>query len=1171
LQPNNNNPDGTANTVSGKIRPGRIALLIAATIILVIGATITWFINDTDRIRRLAEGLVTNLTDRPFHIRGDFDFHLGSDITIYATDVEWINAPWSSQSTMLSVSRAEASVNVRSLIFPPIIISNAMASDARLDFEWDQDGVSNWLLVDPNRPPREEPLHPLPLLLDKADLKNVEIHFKHPGLTNELIVLVNNATQQQDESNRLVLSIDSTVEDRNFTIDGRIGPFPELVIAGAVDFDLAAVGPNAILNAAGSVGNLAGLKDLSLDADFSAPEIAAVLDTLNLPEVTRGKAALSGKLTTGEDTAAGELTGSVGEFDVDGQFQVASLQNLDGITAKLLSQGPSANAAFNIVGLTGMPREPYRIEIDLEDKDAGLRIDSLAFESAGATVTGSGLIKDFPALRNMDLEVEIQAEDIARYKDLLPTKTVPNVPLNLNARIESNVEDSKDKVVAEARLGRLTAGTTGILTEETGFAGSTFDFTLAIPDATDAAGLLGVTLSRPENIEASGTAAIQTDAIKLDIQRGLIGTHNFTAQGQIPLGDGQQGIDFATTAQGKSLANLVQLFASSERIPAMPYDLRGNVSLAGNKLALRPLGGRIGTNNIRVSGDLRLGQATPDLDLSIDLDGTDLGAVLLTQGIEGGPAEQYSLSTLVKYSNETVSLSGIEFKTSDDFLGGALKIGNPDGALLVDFDLEASGDDLQSLAPEISFYKPAAAPFEIRAKGQLNKKKVDISELKANIGAAKVLLGGELTFPPELKANNVKFAASGPSLRDLGTIAGWEFRSLPFKVSATMQGSNNALSISDFTATADRSDLRGRFNLVTGEKPAIDLQLDSRLLDFRDLEARIEDIETAAGEAKPEAKEKAREEKGKDSRLIPDQVIPVEWLNALDANVKLDIGEFVTKRLDLGTVNVEAKLRDGTLDIERFAANTKKGRLRGTVRIDQAEVIPAVEANATAKNLVIALGELNETLRETNPGQNIDLHLRGKGKTYRDLAASLNGYIWLRGDKRKIDKSQIDFLFGDFLTEVFTTLNPFAKKDPSQTLECNALLFEVTDGLVQTAPAILLRTDKLNMAAVGGVNLANEKIDFGIEATPRSGIGLSAGDLVNPFVKITGTLAKPGLGIDPQGTLIEGGAAVATMGLTIVAKSMYKRWLSPKQTCQTLTEEARKIRLARDPEHVPLD
>ena len=109
------------------------------------------------------------------------------------------------------------------------------------------------------------------------------------------------------------------------------------------------------------------------------------------------------------------------------------------------------------------------------------------------------------------------------------------------------------------------------------------------------------------------------------------------------------------------------------------------------------------------------------------------------------------------------------------------------------------------------------------------------------------------------------------------------------------------------------------------------------------------------------------------------------------------------------------------------------------------------------------------------------------------------------------------------------------------------------------------------MTAVGGVNLATEKIDFGIEATPRSGIGLSAGDLVNPFVKITGTLAKPGLGIDPQGTLIEGGAAVATMGLTIVAKSMYKRWLSPKQTCQTLTEEARKIRLARDPEHVPVD
>lgn len=127
-----------------------------ATALLLAIAAIVWAINDTDRIKGLLETFVTNLTDRPFRINGDFDFSIGREITVRAENIEWSNAPWSSQPTMLTAAKATVSLDVLSLVDQPILISNAVVSDVRLDFEWDQNGLSNWYLADPERKTRSK-------------------------------------------------------------------------------------------------------------------------------------------------------------------------------------------------------------------------------------------------------------------------------------------------------------------------------------------------------------------------------------------------------------------------------------------------------------------------------------------------------------------------------------------------------------------------------------------------------------------------------------------------------------------------------------------------------------------------------------------------------------------------------------------------------------------------------------------------------------------------------------------------------------------------------------------------------------------------------------------------------------------------------------------------------
>jgi hypothetical protein len=48
---------------------------------------------------------------------------------------------------------------------------------------------------------------------------------------------------------------------------------------------------------------------------------------------------------------------------------------------------------------------------------------------------------------------------------------------------------------------------------------------------------------------------------------------------------------------------------------------------------------------------------------------------------------------------------------------------------------------------------------------------------------------------------------------------------------------------------------------------------------------------------------------------------------------------------------------------------------------------------------------------------------------------------------------------------------------------------------------------------------------------------------------VSGTLANPVLSLDPESALIQGGAAVATGGISILAKGFIDRYLSSKDPC----------------------
>ena len=144
------------------------------------------------------------------------------------------------------------------------------------------------------------------------------------------------------------------------------------------------------------------------------------------------------------------------------------------------------------------------------------------------------------------------------------------------------------------------------------------------------------------------------------------------------------------------------------------------------------------------------------------------------------------------------------------------------------------------------------------------------------------------------------------------------------------------------------------------------------------------------------------------------------------------------------------------------------------------------------------------------------------------------------------------------LEEIVSVINPFHKANPFTSFECIILPLEINDGKLKSAPSALILSKRVRIVSTANINLKNEALDMSFNTTPRRGIVISAGEILNPYVKVVGTLAAPRLAVDEQGVLISGGAAVATAGLSILAKATWDRLSRSQTPCADASSQARE-------------
>jgi uncharacterized protein involved in outer membrane biogenesis len=282
--------------------------------------------------------------------------------------------------------------------------------------------------------------------------------------------------------------------------------------------------------------------------------------------------------------------------------------------------------------------------------------------------------------------------------------------------------------------------------------------------------------------------------------------------------------------------------------------------------------------------------------------------------------------------------------------------------------------------------------------------------------------------------------------------------------------------------------------------------------------------------------------------------------HGLDIDLDLKVNILNLGNTEIEDIGLGFVLSHQLMELKSFTfRGTEGGYFSVEFSLDGRVSKPKLHVNLKGRDVRLGLAGVAGQDPSTYPPIDLILALDGSGTTRREVASSLDGKYRAYMGSGQLASAGMDLLFSDFLTQLFNTLNPFAETSEYTKLDCAVMAADVVSGQVAVFP-VIFHTEQVTILSEGTVDLNTENIDLSFNTKPRTGIGLSAGALINPLIKVGGRLTTPAVEMDPAGTVVSGGLAVATIGISVLAKSWSDRFLSSKDPCG----DARKEITTRD-------
>jgi hypothetical protein len=294
--------------------------------------------------------------------------------------------------------------------------------------------------------------------------------------------------------------------------------------------------------------------------------------------------------------------------------------------------------------------------------------------------------------------------------------------------------------------------------------------------------------------------------------------------------------------------------------------------------------------------------------------------------------------------------------------------------------------------------------------------------------------------------------------------------------------------------------------------------------------------------------------------LIPDTAIPFGWLDRIDGSLAVEATRALVAGVALDDLRLAARLTNGKFTLDSLELNAPPdGRLtlRGTIEPRARGAAVRLAGSGTR----VRLARLDDTpaARAARPRAEIELEFAGEGTTWRELAQSLDGRLRMITGAGTVPVGSWSTLFGSFWGDLTAAVMPGIATTRDTSNVRGLAVFAITAGVVRFTWRCDADRDG-QCDCDGAIDLRTEQLEFYLSTAPRRGrIGVTVAEIVNPYMKITGSLASPGLGVDPKGVLFSGGAAVATAGISILAKGVWDRVFKAEDPCAAASAEATRL------------
>lgn len=837
--------------------------------------------------------------------------------------------------------------------------------------------------------------------------------------------------------------------------------------------------------------------------------------------------------------------GQLGEVVFSGNGVIDSLVAPKLPRLNVTVSGPDLAMVEKLLPLHNVPEQAFQAEVAMQPANNQLDI-RLKAQTSDLTVELQGTTRALDDIGALEAQLNANGTDLGAYAQLFGLESLPNETFSVQAQIRKRDAHIQVKQL-RADVGPTHVVMNGELNQFPYFNDGSAKLQISGPDLAQLRELLNLPGVASGPFEASfelNHGDQGRDPFSLRLQTQLL-----LAQfaGTFGPGPGYSGSAFTVQAQSDNPLALFKPYGLAF-LPDGPMSLNASLSIDDHGLHWAPESMvTVGDHRLQAEGFVSWRPETTATDLNFTLDGSSLET--LTGQFVKAPllTGNYALKGQVRHTADALELSKLSLALDAFTTTGQLNLKPPLDGSAMGYSLELQGQNIRDLPlpGEPGWLLPN--PFTARIEGNHQTGVWTLERGHLELGSARIDLNGRLNTSPGEDAFTAEFQISNVHGPELVNIKKLNLAGLPLNGAGKASGNRQKIHLENIDLNLGRSNLAGQADVrFDRDVPEINLTARSRLIDLTELvPARNKD--QAAAQAPPPTPE----------RLVPDLKVSQAWLQRLNADIAVDIEQLITAGPTFTGVELVSGLNNGQLKLAAQSDVLAGGSVSTRLELKRQENAPPLLEFLIETDQYVPHQAARLSADDPDPFSiSLNFDADGRGNTLREVAGTLNGHLRVDVGPTILPPSFLKAIELGVVEMIFNAILPKKPDKQDNNLHCLVVRVDISDGTALAKPGGLLVTDNVQVVSLGTIDLSTEQLDLSFETLPNKMLRTNISELlINPYFRVAGTLAKPQLVLNKEKALVYGGAASATAGLSILAKSVFDRLKQSKNPCEQFQEE----------------